>query len=167
MKYLSLLLLIGSFMSSAQRIEFEDPDLTFSFVKPQDWIVKDGLTVFVTPNDESIEEPNTFFSITYFEEPIPTEANENVFDANEMEPSIPSGLIEFNPSKAGKKYIANEVAMWASYYHTQSGKRLKVISYVFMKLNQRFEISISAPLNSFDELESQFQSILESLLIEK
>lgn len=166
MKSISILLLSLSINVAAQRVEFNDPDLTFSFVKPTLWTVKDGLTVFVSPENESTDQPTIFFSITYFENPSQAEANEDVFDSNEIEPSIPSDLKEFSPDKVGRRYITNETALWASYYHTQNGISLKAVSYVFMKLNQRFEIRVSAPKDVFEENERFFNSIIESLIIE-
>ena len=167
MKYLSILFLIFSFLSSAQRVEFKDPDLTFSFIKPDNWMMNDGLTVFVIPDDESFENPSIFFSITYFESPISEEVSENIFHVNEIESSISSDLLEFDPYEEGKEYIADEVAMWTSYFHTQADVRLKAVSYIFMKLDQRFEVTISAPVTKYDEFEPQFQSMLKSISIKE
>ena len=132
MRILSILLILSSSIAFAQRVEFNDPDLTFSFVKPTEWTLHDGPTIFVLPENEQANEPITFFSITYFEGPSQTELNEGIFDAVEVEPSIPSDLKEFNPDKTGRIYIANETALWVSYFHTQNKIRVKAVSYVFI-----------------------------------
>ena len=170
MKFFLTLIFLSTSSVFAQRVEFNDPDLTFSFVKPESWTIKDGLTVFAIPGTENLEVPNTFFSITYFEGPTQVEQSESVeadlvFDVDEIEPNIPSDLKEFKSGEIGRIYIANETALWASYYHTQNEIRVKAVSYVFTKLNQRFEIRISAPINQFEENEPLFQSIINSLEI--
>jgi len=84
-----------------------------------------------------------------------------------MEPSIPSDLIEFKSGKIGRVYIGDETALSASYLHSQNGIRVKAISYVFMKMNQRFELRVSAPIEKFEEVDQIFQSIFKSLIIKK
>lgn len=62
-----LLLLTGY----AQRIEFEDPDLTWSFKQPKSWVlVDDGYVVKVSPSMQ--DTATTYLTITYFESPKPT-----------------------------------------------------------------------------------------------
>lgn len=165
MRILLYFLILSSFNAFSQRVEFNDPDLTFGFVKPTGWKVKDDLVVMMVPADQSFESSSTFFSITYFEEPEQPEGSDLPLEKSEIEPSIPLDLKEFKASEIGRIYIANEVALWASYYHTQNGKRIKAISYVFKKLNQRFEITISAPLDFFDKRNEDLQKIISSINI--
>lgn len=167
MKLASILLLLFSLNAIAQRVEFKDPDLTFSFVKPVDWKVQDDLVVKVVPNNQSFENATTFFSITYFEAPEQTEESDILLQTEETSPAIPNDLKEFNPSDIGRIYIANESALWASYYHTQNGVRVKAISYMFMKMGQRFEIKVSAPKSEFEKFETLFNSILSSISVDK
>ncbi|MEQ9022242.1 MAG: hypothetical protein RLN82_05720, partial [Pseudomonadales bacterium] len=68
---ISLLLLSAiSFSGFAQRVTFNDPDLTFSFKKPKDWqVFDDGYVVKISPSAQ--DTANIYFSFTYFESAQP------------------------------------------------------------------------------------------------
>ena len=151
----------------AQRQTFTDPDLTFGFTKPPTWKVKDDLVVKVIPKDETFENAITFFSITYFEEPEGDEATQALFSKAVMSPSIPAGLNGYELGKSGKTTIADKEALWSSFTHIQNGEKAKVISYVFKKYNQRFEILISAPLKSFAEDSALLNDLVSSIFVEE
>lgn len=166
--FFSLLLIVLSTFTFSQRITFNDPDLTFSFVKPADWMVQDDLVVKATPSNQSFESATTFFSITYYEDPEkPEEATIELVDSDVTSPPIPPNLQEFKAGAGGKTDIAEETAHWTSYYHTQDAIRIKAVSYRFMKFNQRFEITVSAPISSFEQMEKELEAILSSIKIEK
>ncbi|WP_370089800.1 hypothetical protein [Ekhidna sp.] len=145
---LTLLLLIVS--ASAQRVTFDDPDLTFSIKKPKGWeVFDDGYVVKVSPSMQ--DTASTYFSITYFEGAQPY--GEIIFEEQLQ--------LDIKPAPTGKTKIAGEPA---SYFEAIDEKSATII-YTFSKYNQRFELVTKSPITS--EHSRQLNSLVRSVKVSK
>ena len=143
------LLLITSL--SAQRITFNDPDLSFSFKKPKNWqVFDDGLVVKVSPS--ATDSAHTYFSITYFEDAEPFGG----FPSVESQPGTPSeDLTPYSKKIAGKE--AN--------YQRVRGSNEQSATYVFHTFGQRFRIMTVQPLPEDAGITQAFNRMIRSLKV--
>ena len=78
---ISLLALLAASFCIAQRISFEDPQLTFSIKKPKNWeVIDNGYVIKLTPSHQ--DSTTTFITFTYFEQATPFE--ESGFDGPQL-----------------------------------------------------------------------------------
>ncbi|SNT12897.1 hypothetical protein SAMN05421640_2408 [Ekhidna lutea] len=147
---ISLLILSISFGLLAQRVAFEDPDLSFSFKKPKGWeVVDDGYVVKVSPS--IADTSTTCFAITYFESPKPVG-------------DIPLDLqlqIDSTETPTSKTKIAGEEANWFE----ETSENFISRHYTFFKFNQRFEITIKYPIES--KYDKKLKSIIRSIKVKQ
>lgn len=144
----SLLIFSISLASYCQRVEFKDPDLTFSFKKPKGWeVFDDGYVVKVSPSAQ--DSASIYFSITYFENAEPYGSFPTVQPADD----------NFEPSTETLQ-IAKETADLRKKNENDWQIRL----YSFMKYGQRFEIKT---VSSSEVHEPSFQKIIRSIKIYK
>lgn len=151
---LFLLFLTTTITSLAQRISFEDPDLTFSFKKPNDWqVFDDGYAVKVSPSPK--DTTNTYFSITYFEDAQPF----GIFP-------LTDGLESADgPKKKPISYRGKIAGENAKYLETRTGNSIQTI-YLFYKFGQRFQVITKEPLNGEDKKnERVFNRMIRSIRV--
>lgn len=144
----SLLIIFISQTSFSQRVEFEDPDLTFSFKKPKGWeVFDDGYVVKVSPSAK--DSASTYFTITYFENAQPYGSFPTAELADEtLTPSTQTYQIAKEETKLREKREGDQ----------------QVKLYSFMKYGQRFEIKTAS---SSEVNERFFQKIIRSIKIYK
>ena len=161
-----LLILLITFPILAQRVEFEDPDLTFSFKKPKKWeLIDDGYVVKVSP---SIRDTATVYvSFTYFESPsaIDYSSLEADTDVPVLVPMQSSDEYDDFSESGNPIKIAGEKGSWSEKEITKEGLQLKKRIYGFKKNNQRWKIAVSAPHSSFGSYERLFNRIIKSLKV--
>ncbi|WP_420318068.1 hypothetical protein [Ekhidna sp.] len=142
----------------AQRLKFNDPDLSFSLKKPKSWQVFDnGYVVKLSPsaNDTS----SIYFTITYFEDASPLGGNETLQIIQPKEYVI-TELPTPNTIKIGKYQLqtgTTRAFINDNYYHQQR--------YIFNNNGQRWEIITSARESEKKELEKIFNRMIKSLKI--
>lgn len=147
---ISLTLLWFTVSAPAQRITFQDPDLTFSIKKPKSWeVFDDGYVVKVSPSMQ--DTASTYFSITYFEGAQPY--GEVLFEEQLQ--------LDIKPIPIGKAKIAGEPA---SYFETTDERSLTRM-YRFTKYDQRFELVTKSPISS--EHSRQLSSLVRSVKVLK
>lgn len=144
---ISLILLFSCFFAFSQRVSFEDPDLTFSFVKPKKWeVFDDGYVVKVSPSAQ--DSASTYFTITYFEDAQSFGLFPNAGTKNKISNSSSKIKIDGEPAKAEIKMING----------SHKG------SYTFMKYGQRFELKTATTQKRQNRV---FRKIIRSIRITK
>ena len=148
---ISALITIMSLVTLAQRVTFNDPDLTFSFKKPKSWeVFDDGYSVKASPS--AADSSNFFFSITYFESPTP---------AGEMTIGLTSSD-EFSPDGDASFKIGGEKATYQRIIKDNKQSTL----YRFYKLGQRFEVTVVSN-SSYKKGTKTLRKIIKSIRIEE
>ena len=159
---------IWSHQLLAQRVTFKDPDLTFSFKKPKDWVVYDnGYIVKVFPPTHA-KDTSTYFTITYFEAPVPSQnivGADGVEVAIEQDPLDSSRFEIMSEKSSGTMKIAKAQATWQLYTHQQGETEKRTMIYQFKMYNQRFELETSSPKVQYKSFESAFRKIISSIRV--
>ncbi|MEO9871072.1 hypothetical protein [Ekhidna sp.] len=152
---ISLLLITVSFAALSQRVQFEDPDLTFSFKKPKGWeVFDDGYLVKVSPsiNDSS----RNYFTITYFEDSQPFGGVNLLHSATALQ-----------QEKGAYKTTGIKIDGVQAKYSEQKNKNTLVRLYTFYKYDQRFEIYTSIFPSDNSTISRKTRKIVRSIQIEK
>ena len=148
---ISVIICLYTLSINAQRVEFNDPDLTFSFVKPKEWsLFDDGYRVLVSPSVK--DSSNIYFSITYFEKPQPQELGleEDLIIEEEFEQELVN--VNFKIAKVEAQ----------TYMQADAQGEKKV--YIFEKFNHRFYI-YTAENDSKNSFDGVFKRILKSIRV--
>ncbi len=144
---ISLIFLFTCLFSYSQRVSFEDPDLTFSFVKPKKWeVFDDGYVVKVSPSAK--DSASTYFTITYFE------------DAQSFG-LFPIAGVEGDVATASSKMKIDGAP---AKYDTKVKNGTQLGSYTFMKYGQRFELKTASNHKKQNRI---FRKIIRSIQITK
>ena len=144
---ISLFLLLSALSTFAQRVSFEDPDLTFSFKKPKNWqVFDDGYVVKVSPS--AADSATIYFTITYFENAQPFGLFSNARPADSPK------VLDFETIKiAGKEAKVRKWVEGKAYLH----------AYTFRKYGQHFQLK-TATLDPQNQ--RIFRRIIKSIKVE-
>ncbi|GAB4236704.1 MAG: hypothetical protein Tsb0034_11460 [Ekhidna sp.] len=152
---ISFLVCIISLSGMAQRLTYDDPDLTFSIKKPKKWeVFDDGYVVEVSPsvNDSS----HTYLTITYFQKPLPPTGSEDL----ELMTMLP---------QVGMEEVSITEKVKIGPYHTErssiSNDSLLQYLYHFEDHGQLWEIITSAPKTDI-KAQKRFLRLIRSIKIE-
>lgn len=134
----------------AQRVSFDDPDLTFSFKKPKGWqVFDDGYVVKVAPSES--DTAIIYFSITYFEDARPkSETDLDFLHDGSNDESRPTQPIKIAGTDGQFFFEEKANSVSAEYY--------------FKKLGQRFEIFTLHPSED-REMEKTLRKIVRSVKV--
>lgn len=145
----------------AQRISFDDPDLTFSIKKPKDWEIFDnGLVVKLAPSPK--DSSHTYLTITYFQAPSPINLMDS--DMPQLIPFESSSEIKKGEGKKAPFKIAKAEAMLFES-QVKGDQALQIRNYTFKRMGQDWEVVTSAPLAQSSAIDRQFERIMKSLKV--
>ena len=160
MKNSLLILLLFQFITSVgQQVTVKDPDITFSFSKPKNWITRDD------GDNYMIFAPDLFnkagMSITYFENPKETSLDE-IFNA-QIKYTLPSNEPGFALLNQGEEFIGSRKAKWVLYESILNEKKHVNLAYMFNENGQSFILFALARQENFNEFEEPFKQVMRSL----
>jgi hypothetical protein len=152
----------------AQRVSFDDPDLTFSFKKSKKWkMVDDGLNISIYPKKptEEIQQIN----ITYFEN-ASGESFEDVSLADNIKfkhEMLASNRPNYTLIETQKRGSEDDETHIYTYSYEEGEKVIFNRTYYFMRHNQRFELtSMASTLETLDEMNDEIAKIISTLIVE-
>lgn len=158
---ISLIVFIASItFVSAQRITFDDPDLTFSFKKPKSWEVFDnGYVVKVSPSARDTSD--VYFTITYFESPTPMGSFSEVMDIPLQEKPVKA------PEPQKTVNIGQYLLKMESTIATEDSGAYMQHRYQFDHHGQSWEITTCTPESKAKKLHKLFKRMIKSLRIDQ
>lgn len=150
----------------AQRLNFEDPELTFSIKKPKDWIlIDDGYVVKFSPTKK--DTANIYITFTYFE--APSAINYEVEMDTDVPVVIPFGQSDeygVIPNDGNKIKIAGEEGSWSETNVESNGTIFTRRIYHFTQYGQRWDIVTNAPESEMKKYQRYFKKVIKSLRTE-
>ncbi len=162
---INLVVLLYSFTLLSQRVSFEDPNLTFSFFKPKNWIVvDDGYYIKVSPamRDTAF----TYLTITYFDPPEPSSNSDGThFAVVELETPAKNEFASYMLMEDGVNILGFDVRPKRSLIE-KNDLPLERRFYDFYRQNKNWEIITSAHADEFGKYNRTFNRILKSIRIE-
>lgn len=161
-----LFVLLLATSSLAQRVEFNDPDLTFSFKKPKSWeLIDDGYVVKVSPT--VADTASIYVSFTYFQSP--SAIDYTMLEADTEVPTlIPMNSVdEYNnhPESGEKIKIAKEEGRWSATEVTENGIVYVRRIYHITTYGQRWDIVTNVPKKEENAYHKKLLSIVKSLKV--
>lgn len=143
---LTVSMLIAAFLNSSEgnaqeRISIKDPELTFSYARPADWVSDDGdLYHYIRRRDEQVPDKQIAeITITYYEGRC--QDLDQCFDG-ETNGYLPENYASYKKLSEGEELIAGERAKWIKFGGTEKEKSQirEGVSYlvVFIKYDQYF-----------------------------
>jgi len=175
MNYRFLVLVVFAlipFISSGQeRKEVNDPEITFSYILPEGWQVKDdGYTHKIYP----AEAKDAYISITYVESAKGTDYLQSLGKSSfkedfefELNYVLAEEYSNFKVVEQGTTLIDEAQTRWARFQSEDNGKDRISIFYMFQKHNQTFKVTGTAPAEHFEKLQLHFMSITKSIMTAK
>lgn len=160
---ISVILIVCFFLSNAQRVKFDDPELSFSFKKPSSWVVFDnGYVIKVSPSVR--DSATTYLTITYFSPPTPVGGylDEDI-PVPIPEASVATQFEDLPQSLETTKFFKSK-AKWRTAINN-SGLTLRFYDQLY--LGQHWEIVSCAPQELGNEYESVFKKIVKSIRAKK
>lgn len=161
-----LFVLVLATSSMAQRVEFNDPDLTFSFKKPKSWeLIDDGYVVKVSPT--VADTASIYVSFTYFQSP--SAIDYTMLEADTEVPTlIPMNSVdEYNnhPESGEKIKIAKEEGRWSATEVMENGIVYVRRIYHVSTYGQRWDIVSNVPKADVSAYNRTFSRIIKSLKV--
>lgn len=158
-------------VSPAQkRVEVKDPEISFSYILPASWLVKDdGYTYeIVAP-----ERQDAYISITYVETPQGTEYIESLGEKPSFEEDfffeiryiLSEDFSNLKVLENGNTKIDGTTARWVKFSHGSNADKTGVF-YMYQKLNQTFKITATSPTEQFEKAQPIFNSVVNSFKAE-
>lgn len=158
------ILLIALVMQSTlllgqKTIKVKDPEIEFSFVKPNSWKTgDDGYHYMIFPPDKF---DAAALGITYFEHS--DSANiDNIYDVD-VKYMLPRNELNFSMISQGDEFIGSIKAKWIQYLSTAKGHRYESIYYMFNENGQTFKIVGTARKENFADYKDDFIKIIRSI----
>ncbi len=169
--FLFALAIIPLTSSAQKRVEVKDPEITFSYLLPDGWQVKDdGYTyeIFVPGRQDS------YISITYVETAQGSEYIESLGEKPSFEEDfffeiryiLTEDFSNLKVQENGSTTLDETSARWVKFSHGTNEEKVGVF-YMYQKLNQIFKISVSSPAAQFEKIKPVFTSVVNSFQAEK
>lgn len=160
-----LFLFIGVLGYAQNRVSIQDPDLTFSYILPEDWTnIDDPYYHYILP-PKSKKCDSVAVALTYFEGKCAD--LDECFDG-EVKGAFPNEYPGFKIENSGKDRIQDIDSKWIEFsYHTEESSEKKIaLYYSFISHNQLFTIFFGAQKDCFAKNEAAVFKLIQSLEIE-
>lgn len=154
-----------------ERVVVTDPEIKFSYVLPEGWMVDDDGYDYKI---QSQEQGDTYLTLTYFENAKGSEYVESLggklsFEDDflyEIRSVLPETYPNLKALENGTLKVDGVSARWMKFSYGTNGDKMGVF-YMYQKLNQTFKITGTALADQFEKVKPIFTTIVHSLQAEK
>ena len=162
---ISISILIVTISAFGQRVIFEDPELTFSFKKPKDWVMlDDGYEIKIAPVMADIHQ--TYLTVTYYDYPEPTSNGAGThFSILTIESDTKEEFKDILWSN-DHVLICGKKVLWKKSLSSTNDVLIEKRFYDFDLDKKNWELVTSIPTKDQKKYHRKFISIIKSFRIE-